>query len=330
MAAFHFDMAAAVREMEAADRRRAAYRAAPSPSTLHALAVGEQEADRRPLAAEYHMACALHEAWVTRDVHDFHPSHLEHPTSRNMTEEEALTVLEEVIDVYPRVAAWVQYRSVRRAVNLRWPRMAARLAKLCEARNQWFTPAGDLCELAETRERFDDCCGYIHRDCPPPAVEGPWNYPLGRDHGDTMNVQHAVQSWLEEDPDVDEDVLERALFCNSGQLACAECDSFHGGPDAHHCVVHGEGRDTRWHTRRSVCPDCGDAAPLVTPVPAARVILRTLTRGVLRRRARLRGVLRCAVRLLILYRLDVKWRPGCSGYAEAEARWLCRNGEHGK
>lgn len=290
----------------------AAYRADPSPSTLRAAAACERRG-----TIEYRMARTLHKAWLTADVYDIIPREVEDPALHNMTEEEALSLLEDVLATFPAVAAWVQYRSLRRAINLGWIHMLARLTRLMEVRNQWFTPAGALAHLAETRERDRE----VRWDCPPTAVEGPWNYPHGRDGGDTMNVQHSIQAWLERDETVDEDVLERALFCNSRQLACAECESFHGGYDAFHCVQHGVGKNVRWHTRRSVCPDCREKEPLVTPVPTERGILRTLTRGVLRRRARLRGVLFCAARLLALYRLDVRWRPGCSGYAEAKARW---------
>jgi hypothetical protein len=253
-----------------------------------------------------------------------------------MNEKEAIQKINNVLEVYPNVKAWITLEFLQIAMNLRWKKMIKIATKILENRQQYFTMNGIYKELSmEDASRFHKYHEYNNMtriEVTPLAEDGLYCQPLYLTSSDssasTINIDHNLQDWLEKITNKKKliKLLGRAIASSSAQWLVEECESFYRN-EQHNVIgiiAHDDnkmsytcsgssmfGKNIIWHTKetKNKCVICNDSS--INPETKLSPYEKMLDNARRIRRNRLRGVFWCSIKLLYIMR---------------SMRWYCPNG----
>ena len=203
-----------------------------------------------------------------------------------ISEQEILDGLVAIHKKWPRIVAWINYKTLYVAVIGRLRRVIPLLTEWMERRMSWFTPGSPFHLFTRNYTRMESICAHerIRLDAPPLAREGSCNLPVYLNTLDcmqtTINTEHAVEKWLKTECDEELlNLLSRAWASNSRHwtgIECASMNNYEGPARIVQCIAHISGENifsiqncyryiTRfvdstahvvWHTKRSRCSQC--------------------------------------------------------------------------
>lgn len=237
------------------------------------------------------------------------------PNAIVMSEQSAIDGLMAILDKYPQVAAWINYEYIHISFGLRWINMIAICTSLLEHRHLWFTNGGQYHYLSATDAYVDSGCFHAKRHDIPIASEfGPWCLPTCLTMLDgqsaTINNDHCIVDWMLNDSSKHlRKILSRALACCVEQWGIEECESFHRDEQEHVLgIIHHikSDKDTQlpyfWHSRMTsnLCTLCEKKTTQLVKGITLTDYEIVLYNAMMIRRRKIRGLLWCATRLLMI------------------------------
>ena len=179
---------------------------------------------------EVYLATCMTVPWTDKTI--MYMRDLLEPGAMKMTEDEILAGIDALLERYPRVAAWITFKTIYIACLARMPNLIARVTELMERRNRWFSPGGEF-EHFSYDHTFYDSYGLCHRrlDLPEISQIGPYNihrYLKYKDSCDvTINLNQSLRDWVTENKcdNTLYEVLGHALACNVRMWQEMECGS---------------------------------------------------------------------------------------------------------
>lgn len=180
---------------------------------------------------EVYLASVLEIPWYTCNHTPYMYTLIENNRKcMNMTENEIYEGLIAIVEKYPRILAWIHFKTLYIAFIARLPKVIILLTEWMEKRDQWFTPTGVFNWLSREFPK-NDYTYTIRCDTPHVAREGAHNTPTYLNKQDwtasTINLNHSVEAWVNKE-NISIELLQhlgRALACNGEQFATMCCGS---------------------------------------------------------------------------------------------------------